>query len=72
MDKVLVANVIGIVAIIQSLTVYAVQKRDHMLMLKELQNLLWLANYALLGLWSGAILNGIAIVREIIFFLRPR
>lgn len=69
---VLAANIIGIVAVIESLAIFAVQKRDHILLFKLLANILWLTNYSLLGLWSGAILNGIAIVREIIFFLRPR
>ena len=66
------AFIIGIIAIIESLLIYAVQKRSHILTLKLVSNVLWGTNYFLLGLYTGAILNVIAIIREIIFMFRTK
>lgn len=68
----LAGNIIGVIAVIESLLIYAVQKRSHILTLKLVSNVLWGTNYLLLGLYTGALLNLIAIVRECIFLCRTR
>lgn len=40
--------------------------------LKLLSDLLWMGNYLLLGAYTGAALNGIAILRELVFLQRDR
>lgn len=68
----IIATIIGIVAIAESLLIYASVKRERILLFKLISDVLWGANYLLLGMYTGALLNVIAIGREIIFYHRSR
>lgn len=68
----LVGEIIGIVAIIESLAIYAVQKRKNILTLKIISNVLWGTNNLILGSYTGAVLWFIAILRDFIYLLRPK
>ncbi len=68
----LIGEIIGIIAMVESLAIYAVQKRRNILLLKLISNVLWGTNNLLLGLETGAVLWLIAIVREIVYLFRPR
>ena len=70
MDLIIIGNVIGVIAVIENLFIFAAIKRKNILRLKFLSDVLWFFNYALLGGLTGAILNVIAMLRETVFSLR--
>ena len=70
MDLIIIGNVIGVIAVIENLFIFAAIKRKNILRLKFLSDVLWFFNYALLGGLTGAVLNVIAMLRETVFSLR--
>ena len=70
MDLIIIGNVIGVIAVIENLFIFAAIKRKNILRLKFLSDVLWFFYYALLGGLTGAILNVIAMLREMVFSLR--
>ena len=70
MDLVLIGNVIGVIAVIENIFIFATLKRKNILKLKFLSDSLWFLNYLFLGALTGAVLNIIAMLRETIFSLR--
>ena len=67
-----IGTIIGYVATVESLFIYVAKKRGNILKLKLLNDALWCLNFALLGTYTGAVLNFIAMVRESIFFFKGR
>ena len=67
-----IATIIGIIAIAESLLIYASVKRERILVFKLISDVLWFTNYVLLGMYTGAILNVVAVCREIVFYNRSR
>ncbi len=72
MDFVLIGNVIGVVAVIENIFIFATLKRKNILKLKFLSDALWFLNYFFLGALTGAVLNIIAMFRETVFSLRGK
>ena len=68
----IVAWVFGILGILLSLILYAGRTRTHILICKLISDVLWFVNYILLGAYTGALLNVIAIGRETVFYNRDR
>ena len=70
MDWILVGTIIGYVAIAESLTIYVSQKRTVILILREVSNVLWMLNNLFLGLYTGALLWGVAFIRDAVYMCR--
>lgn len=72
MNFIILGNVIGAIAVIENLFIFAALKRKNILKLKFLSDVLWFFNYLFLGGLTGAILNVIAMLRETVFSLRGK
>jgi hypothetical protein len=70
MNWVLLGTIIGYVAIVESLMIYVSQKRTVILILREVSNILWMLNNLFLGLYTGALLWGVAFIRDAIYMCR--
>lgn len=68
----IVAWVFGTLGIVISVILYAGKTRTHILVCKLISDVLWFTNYILLGAYTGAVLNLIAIGRESVFYNRGR
>ena len=63
----LIAQGIGIAAILLAYFVYTTRSRKILITLKFLTDLLWGLHYFLLGAFSGALMNVVNMIREVIF-----
>lgn len=68
----LIANLIGVVAIIVSFFLFLSTKRERILAVKFVTDILWAVNFFMLGGWTGGILNVIGMGREIVFINRDK
>ncbi len=68
----LIAQIVGYVAIAESVFIFISNKREKILIFKLIDDALWFTNMLLMGAYTGAVLNAIAIVREIVFFNRGK
>lgn len=68
----IIAQIIGFTAIGESILIYASTKRKNILLFKLISDFMWLVNFLLLGAFTGALLNAIAILRELTFSQRER
>ena len=68
----LTAQIVGYVAIAESVFIFISNKREKILIFKLIDDALWFTNMLLMGAYTGAVLNAIAIVREIVFFNRSK
>ena len=66
------AQIIGYIAVAENLLIYISNRRERILLMKFISDALWLINYVLLGGFTGAALNGVAMMREAVFSLRDR
>ena len=67
-----VAQIIGCFGILISLFIYAGKTRARILICKFISDVLWFLNLVLLGGYTGALLNLIAMIRETVFYNRDR
>lgn len=65
-----IGNIIGVIAVVENLFIFAAVKRKNILRLKFLSDVLWFFNYLFLGGLTGALLNVVAMFRETVFSLR--
>lgn len=70
MNQIVIAQIIGFIALVENFFIYLSNRRERILKLKLLSDGLWMVNYILMGGLSGALLNGIAIFREYVFLKR--
>lgn len=68
----MIGTVIGAIAVIENLFIFAALKRNNILKLKFLSDVLWFFNYLFLGGLTGAVLNVIAMLRETVFSLKDK
>ena len=68
----ILAEAIGCIAIIESFWIYYSKTRDRILIFKSIYDALWLVNLTLLGGYTGALLNLIAMGRETVFYHRDK
>lgn len=67
-----IGQIIGYVAIAESFLIYISKTRRKMVMLKLIDDILWLVSYLLTGAYTGAILCAVGVGREIVFYNRDR
>ena len=68
----LIGEIIGIVAIIEGFFIFLSSKREKILIFKFISDALWVINQLLIGGYTGALLNGIAMGRETVFYNRDK
>ena len=66
------AQIIGYIAVAENLLIYISNRRDRILLFKFISDALWLLNYILIGGFTGAALNAVAMIREAVFSVRGR
>lgn len=64
----MLAQFFGFAAIVDSFFIFQQTKRRNMLILKVLQDLLWLIHYVLLACWSAAATSLICAFRGVVFY----
>jgi hypothetical protein len=67
-----IATVIGWISTIQSLFIFVAKKRETILILKLINDVLNIINFTLLGTYTGALLNLIAVLRESVFYFKDK
>ena len=70
--KFILIQLIGFVAIGVDFVIYQQTKREKILICKGIADVLWSTHHALLGGISGAAVSMIGILREVIFYFRPK
>ena len=68
----LIGEIIGVVAIVEGFFIFLSSKRERILIFKFISDALWVANQLLIGGYTGALLNGIAMGREVVFYNRDK
>ncbi len=68
----LISEIIGIIAIVENIFIFAMLKQEKILGLKFISDLLWFLNMLCLGAYTGAILNVISMGRETVFYYRDK
>ena len=68
----LLAHGVGLIGIVMCFFVYFSQTRERILIFKFISDSTWLVNYLLLGGYTGALINGINMVRELIYYNRGK
>lgn len=66
------AQIIGYIAIAESVLVFISTKREKILIFKLIDDVLWFFNMLFMGNYTGAVLNAIAVGRELVFYNRGR
>lgn len=66
------AFILGIVGVLENLVIFISTKRDRILKLKFLSDIIWCTNYFLTGAYTGGVLNLIALGRETVFYNRDK
>lgn len=67
-----VAQVIGVLAVAVSCVIFLGRKRQHILLAKFTADVLWFLHYFMIGAYSGAALNVLAIGRESVFMNKEK
>lgn len=68
----LIGEIIGFVAIGENFLIFLSNRRERILIFKFISDVLWAANNILLGGYTGAILNVVAMGRETVFYNRDK
>lgn len=63
---------IGYAAVVASVLIYQQKNRKALLACKAIADILWIGHYLLLGGYTGTVVTGVALVREIVFFNSDR
>ncbi len=66
------AIIVGLAAVIENLFIFTSNKRERIIVLKIVSDMLWVVQYALFGTPTGSVLNLIAVGRETVFYNRGR
>ena len=68
----LIGEIIGVVAIAEGFFIFLSNKREKIIFFKFISDLLWMTNQLFIGGYTGALLNGIAMGRESVFYNRDK
>ncbi len=68
----LVGEIIGYVAVAEGFLIFLSSRRDRILIFKFIADMLWTFNHLLLGTYTGAFLNALAMGRETVFYNRDK
>ena len=66
------SQILGLCLCIISFFIYYLKKREHILITKLISDVLCVIQQAMVGASTGAMINGIAVARELIFYNRGR
>ena len=66
------SNIAGFLGIVSTVVIYQQKTRVGLLVSKLVSDVIWFAQYALCGAWTGAAISIIAIIRELIFINRQK
>lgn len=66
------AQVFGVIGIAVSFFIYIARKRSSILLCKFACDVIWSVHYILIGAWSGAALQFVAMARETVFFHKDK
>ena len=66
------AQILGIIGICLSFFIYIVRRRSSILLTKFTSDVIWAAHYILIGAYSGAALNILAMARETVFYNKEK
>lgn len=66
------AQIFGILGIGMSFFIYIVRKRSSILLCKFTSDVIWAIHYILIGAYTGAALNILAMVRETVFYNKEK
>ena len=65
-----IGQAIGVIAMVESFVIYQVTDRKKMVVLKLLDDVLWVIHFILIGGYTAMLTTGIAVFREIIFYFK--
>ena len=68
----LIGQIIGWVAVAEGFLVFLSSKREHILIFKFIDDVLWAISLLMLGNYTGGILNAVGMGREVVFYNRDR
>ena len=66
------AQILGIIGICLSFFIYIVRRRSSILLCKFTSDVIWEAHYLLIGAYSGAALNILAMARQTVFYNKAK
>ena len=72
MNTLLIAKIIGYIAIFEGIFIFISKKRSRIIILKFISDFLWAINHFLLKAYSGAFLFVSGMARETVFFFRGK
>ena len=67
-----IGQIIGWIAVAEGFTIFLGKTREKILIAKLISDVLWMLNYGFIGAVNGAVLNGISVCREAVFYQRGR
>ncbi len=67
-----IAYVIGAIGVAECFFIFFSRTREKILIFKFLCDVIWLTNYLLLGNFTGAVINIVNMVREVVFYNRGK
>ena len=65
-----IGQIIGVIAMIESFFIFQVSERKKMVILKLVDDFLWVIHFLLIGGYTGALTTSVAVIREIIFYYK--
>ena len=70
--KNIIAHILGALGILIGLFIYVSKNRKTIVLSKFISDVVWMLNYLLLGAYTGAVLNAVAMGREAVFYNRGK
>ena len=68
----MIAQVIGLIAVGFSILCYQMESKKKLLIVQMLSSLCFCLHYFLLNAWSGAVLNAVAILRNLVYYNKDK
>lgn len=68
----LIGEIIGWIAVAEGFLVFLSNKREHILIFKFIDDVLWSVSFLLTANYTGSILNAIGMGREVVFYNRDK
>ena len=65
-----IGQAIGVLAMLESFFIFQVADRRKMVLLKLVDDVLWIVHFILIGGYTGALTTTVALFREIVFYFR--
>ena len=65
-----IGQIIGVIAMLESFFIFQVSERKKMVILKLIDDFLWVAHFLLISGYTAALTTSVAVIREIIFYYK--